>query len=269
MKAIHKNGCILLLSIVFLLFEILLLSKVNTIISLAVSCIAGMLLGFLFYEYLKDFKYHLLSTLITVVFPTLLIIFMYLFSTNNKFPYVFVCLILCNFVSLNLAVFITRMFGHKTIAYYKTYSKAIHILFFISYIVLLTFLLFSSAFDSRTMLRTINLMPFKTILKYLTAGSYLSLRVIIVNLVGNIIIFIPLGFYVKALIKKNFPTLLITFFIPVLIEATQYLWAVGISDIDDVILNVIGEWLGVFFCYLLNKIYHVFSNNANDSFLGF
>lgn len=269
MKLICKSIGVLLLGGLFILVEILLLSTLSPIASLAASFILGISLGFLFYLYEKDLKNNLLLTLISVVFPTLLFIGMYLFTSTSKLQYIFVCLILSNFVSLNLVFFITRMFRNQTISNYQTYSKPIHILFFLSYVILLTFLLFSDAFDNRTKLRTINLIPLKTIIKFLTAGSSLSLRVIIVNLLGNIIIFVPLGFYIKAFVKKNFPTLLVTFFIPIIIEASQYLLAVGISDIDDVILNVIGEWLGVYLLYLFNKIYRIHSKNRSDSFLGF
>lgn len=267
-KAICKNMSILLLGGLFILIEILLLSTLSPIASLAVSFIIGVFLGVLIYLYKLDLKNNLLLTSISVVFPTLLFIGMYLFTSANKFQYIFVCLILSNFVSLNLVVFISRMLCNKTITNYNTYSKPIHILFFLSYATLLTFLLFSDAFDNRTKLRTINLVPFKTIIKFLSSGSSISLRVIIVNLLGNIIIFVPLGFYIKAFMKKNIPTFLVTFFIPIIIEASQYLLAVGISDIDDVILNVIGEWLGVYILYLFNKIYHIFSKNMSDSFLG-
>ncbi len=269
MKSNYRNMSIVLLGTLFIFIEILFLSTLSPIISLAVSFIAGVSLGLLFYLYQRDLKNNLLLTLICVLLPSLLFIGMYLFTSTNKFQYIFVCLILANFVSLNLVVFTTRVFRNKTISNYNTYSKPMHMLFFLSYAILLTFLLFSDAFDNRTKLRTINLIPLKTIINFLTAGSTLSLRVIIVNLLGNIIIFIPLGFYIKALMKKNLPTLFVTIFIPIIIEASQYILAVGISDIDDVILNVMGEWLGFYLLYLLNKIYYQFNKNRNDNFLGF
>lgn len=88
MKLICKSIGVLLLGGLFILVEILLLSTLSPIASLAASFILGISLGFLFYLYEKDLKNNLLLTLISVVFPTLLFIGMYLFTSTSKLQYI-------------------------------------------------------------------------------------------------------------------------------------------------------------------------------------
>ena len=67
------------------------------------------------------------------------------------------------------------------------------------------------------------------------------------NVVGNIVIFIPLGVYL-TLFKENKRTitnLLIIFIVSLFVEIIQGFLGMGISDIDDVILNSLGGWIGI------------------------
>lgn len=89
-----------------------------------------------------------------------------------------------------------------------------------------------------------NLIPFKEILRY-KVGS----RLFMTNVVGNIVIFIPYGFFINYFTKnkKLWISLLLGIFLSSTIEITQYF--IGrIFDIDDIILNSIGMLIG-FFCY--------------------
>ncbi len=94
---------------------------------------------------------------------------------------------------------------------------------------------------------TSNFIPFKEITRY-DIGSKLFYK----NVIGNIILFIPLGFFISYYIKpKNIiiPAFLIIFFSSV-IEFTQD--KIGRTfDIDDITLNVIGGIIG----YTLYKLY--------------
>lgn len=67
---------------------------------------------------------------------------------------------------------------------------------------------------------------------------------------GNIIWFLPFGFMLSFLFANRFTwkkTVPMAFFLSLAIEAGQWFFGTGISDIDDVILNVTGAWIG-FFC---------------------
>jgi glycopeptide antibiotics resistance protein len=86
--------------------------------------------------------------------------------------------------------------------------------------------------------------PFKTILNYLSGEP--TWNIAIRNIVGNIILFVPLGFFLQFFCRSitwKF-VLLATFIISVVIEITQGIFRVGIFDIDDILLNVFGAIIG-------------------------
>lgn len=88
----------------------------------------------------------------------------------------------------------------------------------------------------------INLIPFYTISKMLEIGGSTA----IANILGNILMFLPLGFLLPLLFKK-FDLWGITpifgFMLSLLIEVTQSFSFRG-ADIDDVLLNTIGALIG-------------------------
>lgn len=95
-----------------------------------------------------------------------------------------------------------------------------------------------------------NLVPFKEILRY-NLGSRLFLK----NVLGNIIMFLPYGFFTSYYLKekKVLPILILSFIASISIESTQLM--VGrVFDIDDIILNTIGGIIGHYLYCLLLKI---------------
>lgn len=87
---------------------------------------------------------------------------------------------------------------------------------------------------------TNNFIPFKEILRY-EVGS----RLFIKNIIGNIILFIPFGYFVSSLMKsrRSYPTLVVTIITSIVIEYTQL--KIGRTfDIDDIILNIAGGFIG-------------------------
>jgi glycopeptide antibiotics resistance protein len=67
------------------------------------------------------------------------------------------------------------------------------------------------------------------------------------NVVGNIVIFIPLGTYLALIIKHKRVTinLLFIFIVSLLVEIIQGVLGIGASDIDDIILNCLGGLIGI------------------------
>lgn len=97
---------------------------------------------------------------------------------------------------------------------------------------------------------TNNFIPFKEILRY-EVGS----KVFIKNIVGNIILFIPFGFFVAHLMKskKLYPTLVVSMITSVVIEYTQL--KIGRTfDIDDIILNIAGGFLGYLIYIIIDTL---------------
>ena len=97
---------------------------------------------------------------------------------------------------------------------------------------------------------TSNFTPFKEMLRY-EIGSKLFIK----NVLGNMILFIPYGFFISYFIKIKKPiiTAILTFIVSLTIEVTQSL--IGrVFDIDDIILNVIGGLAGYILFYLSSHI---------------
>ena len=96
----------------------------------------------------------------------------------------------------------------------------------------------------------VNLRPFRTIRLYLgllSAQRPSLVRIAAVNLLGNVGMFLPLGFLLPAAfprLTKWYRCLLTAAGIIALVELLQMLFLVGTCDIDDLILNLTGTALG-------------------------
>lgn len=96
-----------------------------------------------------------------------------------------------------------------------------------------------------------NLMPFKEIMRY-KIGS----KMFIYNVLGNILIFMPFGYFISRYVKpkKVWPIILDAMITSVIVETVQL--KIGRSfDIDDVMLNIVGAILGYFVYIALDAIY--------------
>jgi len=96
----------------------------------------------------------------------------------------------------------------------------------------------------------INLIPFTVFVQtYSEVFRYGNISYFLINFLGNIIIFMPFGFFIPLLWQKiSFgKTVFITFCITLFIESAQLLQPRG-SDVDDLWLNVLGGILG-YVCY--------------------
>lgn len=99
---------------------------------------------------------------------------------------------------------------------------------------------------------TSNFIPFKEMLRY-EIGS----RLFIKNVVGNLLLFMPYGFFVTFYLKfkKAYPVFILSLLVSLTIETTQGL--IGrVFDIDDIILNVVGGTLGFYIYYVLDKFHN-------------
>ncbi|KMN39383.1 MULTISPECIES: VanZ family protein [Lysinibacillus] len=102
-------------------------------------------------------------------------------------------------------------------------------------------------FDYSSWRLTTNFIPFETILRYINYSQYFNWEIIIVNLLGNLLIFTPMGFLLPLLSKKfrkAWVIICLGFISSLAVETVQFIFTVGSADIDDLILNTIGAWLG-------------------------
>ncbi len=101
---------------------------------------------------------------------------------------------------------------------------------------------------------SINLTPFKTVMFYLE--GHVDLLIAFYNLGANIGLFIPFGIY--YCFKKETPRigqlLIISFFSISLIEGMQFVTKRGSLDIDDLILNIVGVFMGYLLYPFLKRV---------------
>ena len=136
-------------------------------------------------------------------------------------------------------------------------KKLIKILFYIyiAFLILFVVLKFDGSFEriislhnsiienEKDGLRNINLIPFRSISPYL---RNITEPFAFKNIIANILVFIPLGFFVSNKNPKNvFKTLVICISVILSIECIQLLFKIGFFDVDDIILNFIGSLIGM------------------------
>ena len=143
------------------------------------------------------------------------------------------------FVAIMAILRLTRIFiNHERFIFYKEFYN----LLFVIYLLLLYYLLLSTENASSGL----NLTPFKEITRYPLGSTQFFF-----NVIGNIVLFLPFGFFVSDFIKakKTHQILIVSTLISLTAELIQF--KIGRAfDIDDIILNVIGAILG-FLCYKL------------------
>lgn len=97
---------------------------------------------------------------------------------------------------------------------------------------------------------TNNFIPFREILRY-NIGS----RLFIKNVLGNMLLFLPFGFFTSYLLdnKKSLLTVVLTLIASLSIEVVQLM--IGrVFDVDDIILNVLGGTFGFYLYNILDRL---------------
>lgn len=97
---------------------------------------------------------------------------------------------------------------------------------------------------------TNNFVPFREILRY-DIGSALFFK----NIIGNILLFLPFGFFVSYIIKSKdvILPLIICIVCSISVETVQ-LYIGRVFDVDDIILNVIGGIAGYFVYRVVHSV---------------
>jgi glycopeptide antibiotics resistance protein len=91
-----------------------------------------------------------------------------------------------------------------------------------------------------------NLKPFKTIVNYMNHIGYLGFDILLYNLAGNVVAFMPLGFLLPLAFKrfKAIKTFAAAFSFILIAEVLQLVSRRGVFDVDDLILNMLGSIIG-------------------------
>ena len=135
--------------------------------------------------------------------------------------------------------------------------RKIYRIFIFPYTIFLLYLMFLGFEREQHEANIVRLLPFvSTILFVQNTTSWES---IIINLFGNIIMFIPFGFLGWLNAKYfSFKKLIVDFLsVLIIVEALQYLTRLGVFDIDDLALNSLGVWIG----FQMRKLFSVNERN--------
>ena len=143
----------------------------------------------------------------------------------------------------------------------RTFGKVL----FVLYIVFLVYFLFLAEWYGRTGTGEdyrYNLELFREIRWFITYREQLGMFAVFANLFGNILIFVPYGFFISMAAERRgfFKTLFCSFGLSLCVELVQLVTRVGSFDVDDILLNTIGGILGYILFAICNGIrrrYHV------------
>lgn len=129
---------------------------------------------------------------------------------------------------------------------------------FVAYLLLALYVMFFSESLDRTMISTeyrYNLTPFAEIERFWEMRNSYGWHITLINLLGNVICFMPFGFLVPTISKTKvlnnvLSVTILAMAFSMLIETAQLITKVGAFDVDDIILNTLGGFLG----YVIFKV---------------
>lgn len=137
--------------------------------------------------------------------------------------------------------------------------------FFVLYMILALYFMFFSETLDRTRVSEeyrYNLTLFKEINRFWNMRYTYGWHITIVNLLGNVVCFMPFGFLLPTVsrkkIFKNFLSVtLMAMLFSLGIETAQLLTKVGAFDVDDIFLNTVGGFVGYVFMKLTRIRKHI------------
>ena len=109
----------------------------------------------------------------------------------------------------------------------------------------------------------VNVTLFKELTRY-QVGSRLFIR----NIIGNILMFVPFGFFTSFYLKLDKKRIIfyLTLIVSIIIELIQL--KIGRAfDVDDIILNMLGSFLGYFMYRIMDKIFGDLSDTIKGTFI--
>lgn len=139
---------------------------------------------------------------------------------------------------------------------YKKQRNLTTILFTVYFFILIWILLFKMSFSFDFFLdaihgnRSINLIPF-------SESVIVNGKIYINEIINNILVFVPVGIY-TCMLNPKWPfikKISLSFFISLSIEVLQFIFAIGATDITDLIGNTLGGIVGIGIFYIFTKIF--------------
>ncbi len=132
---------------------------------------------------------------------------------------------------------------------------------FAAYLILLFYLVFFSESMGRTGEHQYryNLTLFREIKRFFVYRKVMGYEPLLLNVVGNVLAFMPFGYFLPKLTRRGenlFFTVLLGFELSLGVELLQLIFKIGCFDVDDLLLNTVGSFLGylVYFFFTRRKI---------------
>ena len=139
-------------------------------------------------------------------------------------------------------------------------KKTVISLFFIFYLLILGYHLFLSDILGRREISDgyrYNFVLLKEITRYITNINAIGFKLVLINLLGNIVAFVPLGIFMSYFFNGSkytfIKTMLLGLVLTMSVEVLQLVTRVGICDVDDILLNFTGVVMGAVFAKLFYK----------------
>lgn len=125
----------------------------------------------------------------------------------------------------------------------KSKNRRLTEILFVIYLVALVWIIvfkMQFSFSEADLMRSVNLQPY-------AAPTRIGGEIVYEEIIFNILAFVPFGLYAEILLKKwnVFQKTLLFFTVSLLFEVVQYVFAIGVSDITDLINNVLGGIIGM------------------------
>lgn len=133
-------------------------------------------------------------------------------------------------------------------------------LLFLVYLGMLCYFLFFAEIMGRTAnigQFRYNLVPLREIRRFLEHADSLGWRIVFLNIYGNVLAFVPFGYFVPNLFggfRKAISVTFVGFLFSFVVEVAQLFFYVGSFDVDDILLNTIGAFLGYIIYFIFCKL---------------
>lgn len=132
-------------------------------------------------------------------------------------------------------------------------------IFFVLYVVFIIYFLIFSDWYGRTGEMSeyrYNLELFREIKRFWDYRHQVGMISMVMNLFGNVLIFMPFGFFLPmaSRFRSVFATIFWSFMLSLAVEMFQFITKVGCFDVDDLLLNTVGGIIGhIIFCVCAAK----------------
>ena len=141
----------------------------------------------------------------------------------------------------------------------KKIFRAVGKVLFLLYVVFLIYFLFLAEWYGRTGISEeyrYNLELFREIKRFIIYREQLGAFAVFANLAGNILIFVPYGFFISVASRARgfFKTLFFSMGLSLCVEIIQLFTGVGSFAVDDILLNTIGGVFGYIIFLICNGI---------------